>query len=1857
MKIQRSTKKKRFLASAMIFTLVLQLLVIQLPAKRAEAATFTRIKSVWHQNYLYEEDGQVRYGDIHVEDYKSHWEIINVGDGSVRIRNRESGNYMNIEQLTGNVQSTTINMDWYSARWYIENADKNQKRIRNSWQGSSYIHIENLNGSAQYGTINHDWLSGKWLFEEVTTQDQPPLGEPDLIITDLIWFPQNPQAGDEVTFSAIVKNQGNGVSSNNVISGVGFKVNGELVSWSDNYNIPIEPGQSVVLTSNGGPSNKATWTAINGNFVINGWVDDVDRISESNEDNNIFDKVLVIGSLPSPTPTSKPTLPPEEPTPTPKPTLPPEEPTPTPKPIPTPIPASVGASVPYTRYEAESGIRGGSAELREALDFDVLKTASEASNQRYVALKNNGDHVEWTVNQQADGITMRFTMPDSADGMGLRGSLDAYVNGQKVKTIELSSYWSWQYFVGDTPQDTPGGQPRFRFDEVHFLLDDSLKPGDKFRIQKTNGDSLEYGVDFVEIEPVPAAIQKPANALSVVDFGASPNDDTDDLPAFLACVEAADAAGKDVYIPEGRFVLDGIWRIGASNIKITGAGIWYTEIHFPSSQPSGGGISGDDSCSNLEFCHVYLSSMLRSRWNQHAIYKCFMDTYGSDSYIHDFWLEHFECGFWIGDYDLPIVTTDNLVIANGRIRNNLADGVNFCQGTKNSTVQNCSIRNNGDDGLAVWPDNTMGAPMGINNTFKYNTIENNWRAGSIAIFGGDGHKIHNNYIKDGFKGSAIRLNTTFPGYHFENTTSIRFYDNVMINCGTSNCCYGGERGAIDLEASSSGIKNIFFDNNEIINAQRDAIQIGYGGGFSNIVFNNTTINGTGKDPIRTSRFSQPHDGTAIFVYNSNGEATFNNLFLSDIEDPELYLVQTGFNLTLNNVVYDGNSGPSPTPTPEPTPNPTPTPEEPTPIPEEPSQEVDKIVASSHEWNYIAENAIDGDLTTYWEGAGGTYPNTLTLNLGADYNVSSIDIKLNPDMIWSSRTQNIQVLGHNQDSDSFINLVSAKDYTFDPITGNMVAIPVNAKVSKIQLLIRSNTGASGAQVAELIVNGTAAPNPDLTITGIDFLPKLPNETDNIKLLAQVKNIGTAMAKASNVKFYIDNSFVGLVDVPGLDVGEITTIDIDIGLLNAGRYKISAIVDEENKLIELDKSNNTYTNEKVEVSQVESSDLIATINWSPSNPSAGDRVTFTVNLKNQGNIPSADSHHNVNMVLKDSLGNTIKTLSGSYKGVLNPNVSETISMGTWVAVDGNYLITCTVDEDIYEKEVKRDNNVITSSLYSGRGANMPFTVIEAEDPANSTNGTVLAKNYTPGDFAGEASGRSAVYLDSVGEYVEFTLTSAANAFVLRNAVAEDTSGTISLYINGEQKSKFKVSSKFSYLYATPQTLGRLGYDNSGSKAYWLYEDAQLLLDEVYPAGSKIRIQKDSGDVPWIYVDMIETENVAPPISNPDPSKYVEVSASKSIEEALNDFRQDSSKKGIFIPAGEWEISNKIFLYGRAVEIIGAGPWHTRLVAPKNSTNTDVGFNISSAANGSIIKDISAWGNFVNRVDGPGKFIDGNNMQNVTVDNVWVEHFVCLYWGVNASYNTFKNCRIKNVFADGINMTNGSSYNLISNCYARACGDDAFALFSAIDSGGSYNVGNVYSNLTAVCNRRAASFAVYGGSDNIYKNLYGADTLTYPGITISSYSFNYNTLGFGDVDCVFDGVTLDRCGGDFWTSQDADDKINDYQNFGAIWIYAGDRDMKNIIVKNVDINDPVYFGIQFQTMHPSPVYMKNIRLENININNAPRYGIKLVVKAEKDQGPCVGEASFTNVKINNAKIMPVYGIEKCPNFTINKSGSNNW
>ena len=483
-----------------------------------------------------------------------------------------------------------------------------------------------------------------------------------------------------------------------------------------------------------------------------------------------------------------------------------------------------GAKMPYTTHEAENASVENGATIQQSTDME--STAVEATNQTYVELPKKDAAVTFNVTEPANALNIRYTIPDGASGQ-----LDVQVNGSSVGNLDLSSHSAWQYLKGDHEYDQAidGSSARFRFDETRLLLKDiQLKSGDKISLVKKKDDNVPYGIDFIELEQAPAPVAQGENSISIVDKGASANDDGDDTAALLAAVEEAKASGKSVYIPEGRFNFDKQVNIEADNLKISGAGVWHTQLHFTSDKRYGGGIVFGHNSNGIELSNLYMDSNLTSRYNEDAQYKAISGTLGKDSKIHDIWVQHFEVGMWIGDYDQTgnMKYTDGLVVENARIRNNLADGINFAQGTKNSTVKNSNIRGNGDDGLAIWSSISDGtnAAAEENNKFLNNTIESGWRAAGIGIFGGKGHEISGNLIKDVFAGAGIRVNTVFAGHNFDlNDSGIKIHDNTILRSGTTNDLYKLHRGAIDFQQVRGTIKNVDVYDNKLLNTLADPV--------------------------------------------------------------------------------------------------------------------------------------------------------------------------------------------------------------------------------------------------------------------------------------------------------------------------------------------------------------------------------------------------------------------------------------------------------------------------------------------------------------------------------------------------------------------------------------------------------------------------------------------------------------------------------------------------------------------------------------------------------------------------------------------------------------------------------------------------------------------------------------------------------------------------------------------------------------------------------------------------------------------------------------------------------------------------
>ncbi len=899
-----------------------------------------------------------------------------------------------------------------------------------------------------------------------------------------------------------------------------------------------------------------------------------------------------------------------------------------------------------------------------------------------------------------------------------------------------------------------------------------------------------------------------------------------------------------------------------------------------------------------------------------------------------------------------------------------------------------------------------------------------------------------------------------------------------------------------------------------------------------------------------------------------------------------------------------------------------------------------ITGSPNTYVYYPANANDNDLTTYFEGS--SYPSTLTVSLGANADVTSVVVKLNPDPVWATRTQTIQVLGREQSASSFTSLSSSAVYTFNPSSNlNSVTIPVSARVADVRLSITTNSGAPGGQVAEFQVIGTPAPNPDLTLTASSWSPASPVETDAISASATVKNIGTAPAGGTDVNFYLGTTKVGTASVGALAAGASSTVEAKIGTQNAGSYQLTAKVDEANTVIELNDANNSYTNPTtLVVNQVQSSDLVASpVSWTPGNPAVGNPVTFSVAIKNQGPIASAGGSHGVTLTLKDANGGTLTTLNGSYSGTIGAGITTSpVNLGTWTAAGGKYTVHVVIAVDANELAVKQGNNTSDTPMFVGQGANMPYDMYEAEDGSIGGGATVVGPNRTIGDLAGEASGRRAVTLNSTGAYVQWTSRVPTNTFVVRFSIPDSPGGggttdTLNLYVNGTLVQPVTLTSRYAWLYGSETAPGNS--PGAGSPRH-IYDEAHVLLPSSYPVGSVIKLQKDGSNGSQYAIDFMNLEQVSP-VANPDPA-HLTVPAGfgqQDVQNALDKVRMDTTGTwtGVYLPTGQYSVTSKLLVYQKPVRVVGAGVWYAQFNAPAGQEDTDAGWDLQSGASGSSFTGFAWFGNYDSRQDGPGHTWDLRNQSNITIDNVWVEHQVCGIWGsANVQSSTFRNMRIRDLFADGINLTNGSQGNLISNNEARSTGDDSFALFAALDQYSADLKNNTIQNVTALLPWRAAGVAVYGGYANKIENFYVADTLCYSGLTISSLDFGFAFEGFGaSPPTTIANFSLVRDGGHFWNGQ----------VFGALWVFSATHPFQGIRVGDATITNPTYSGIMFQTDYAGGHALYPVTdtiFTNTTITGAVQSGDQFNAKSgygiwanplpEPGQGPAVGSVTFNHL-----------------------------
>ncbi len=486
--------------------------------------------------------------------------------------------------------------------------------------------------------------------------------------------------------------------------------------------------------------------------------------------------------------------------------------------------AGIGADMPWTTYEAEAMQTTGTILGPKYAPFLV---ETESSGQKCVKLAGPDEYVEFTVQSPANAMVVRYSLPDAPDGGGINSTLSLYRNGKLVKKFPITSSYSWLYGKYPFTNDPKAGKPRNFFNECR-LKDLAFARGDVIRLQPADHDAPYCIVDLVDLEEVAPPLAVPANSLSVTQFGAGGTGETDDTEALKHCIAQAAKQGRIVWVPAGDYKLTGDILV-PSGMTIQGAGMWHTtfvgddKLYGQANRRVRFKVTGN----NIHLADFAIIGKLNYR-NDNEPNDGIVGAHSDNSTLSRIWVEHTKVGMWF-------YVCSNVVVDSCRLRDTLADGINFCVDTRDSVVQNCTARGTGDDCFAMWPAASdqsfvQQAPAPGSNVFRHCTGQLPFLANGGAIYGGANNRIEDCLFTDISPGCGILISTTFPtadesgkiDNNFSGTTVVRNCD--VIRSGGFDHDWAW-RAAFQLCLDRRSISGVEISNVNIQDSMSDGFSI------------------------------------------------------------------------------------------------------------------------------------------------------------------------------------------------------------------------------------------------------------------------------------------------------------------------------------------------------------------------------------------------------------------------------------------------------------------------------------------------------------------------------------------------------------------------------------------------------------------------------------------------------------------------------------------------------------------------------------------------------------------------------------------------------------------------------------------------------------------------------------------------------------------------------------------------------------------------------------------------------------------------------------------------------------------------
>nr|WP_238356997.1 glycosyl hydrolase family 28-related protein [Kribbella italica] len=555
-----------------------------------------------------------------------------------------------------------------------------------------------------------------------------------------------------------------------------------------------------------------------------------------------------------------------------------------------------GATVPFVEQEAENAYTNGE---RIGPSREAYTLPAEASGRTAVRLTERGQYVEFTLTQPANALTLRYSIPDTADGGGLRAPLDVTVNGKRKQTMTLTSEYAWLYgmypFSNDPDVDPNPGwwkpepdpvtkpfRPNHFYDEQRLLLGKTYRAGDRVRFEiPRHTPASWYVLDVADFELVAAAKRAPARSLDIRLFGADPTGRRDAAPAIDRAVAAARKIGWSVFIPAGTFQVNR--HIVVDKVTIQGAGNWWSIIKgsvLPLAEPAPdksvhsapgfyGKYAADGGSTRVHLADFAIESDVRDRIDTDQV-NGVGGAIGGGSSIRGLYLHHTKVGIWL---DGPM---DGLLIRDNIIVDQIADGMNLHLGVSNVRATNNFVRNSGDDGLAMWSEVNSAGLVNHNNVYDHNTVQTPVLANNIAIYGGRDNAVTDNLVADPIReGSTLHAGSRFTSTPFEG--KLVFARNTTVRGAPRDLNWDLGLGAIWLYALQSDMEGqIEITDSSFLDSTYNAflfvvdwpVKDEYS--LSNVTVKNIRVDGT---------------GTNVVNARVGGSATFENVDARNVGAP------------------------------------------------------------------------------------------------------------------------------------------------------------------------------------------------------------------------------------------------------------------------------------------------------------------------------------------------------------------------------------------------------------------------------------------------------------------------------------------------------------------------------------------------------------------------------------------------------------------------------------------------------------------------------------------------------------------------------------------------------------------------------------------------------------------------------------------------------------------------------------------------------------------------------------------------------------------------------------------------------------